>query len=132
MLTGIVKSAFHASHADGFEPLAVVQRVWTGLSAFGPERFVTLIAALISPVERLMRYVNAGHPPMILWSDAGEPAWLESTGPLVSPVLPAATWNVPVVPLAENDRLLLYTDGVWEILANSDGRAEARLTAIID
>ena len=27
MLTGIVKSAFHASHVDGFEPLAVVQRV---------------------------------------------------------------------------------------------------------
>ena len=34
MLTGIVKSAFHASHADGFEPVAVVQRVSMGLAAF--------------------------------------------------------------------------------------------------
>ncbi len=49
MLTGIVKSAFQASHVDGFEPLAVVQRVWTGLAAFSPERFVTLVAALIAP-----------------------------------------------------------------------------------
>ena len=28
MLTGVVKSAFHASRADGFDPLAVVHRVW--------------------------------------------------------------------------------------------------------
>ena len=34
MLTGIVKSAFHASHVDGFEPAAVVQRVSQGLAAF--------------------------------------------------------------------------------------------------
>ena len=33
MLTGIVKSAFHASHGDGFEPLAVVQRISAGLAA---------------------------------------------------------------------------------------------------
>ena len=87
MLTGIVKSAFHASHVDGFEPLAVVQRVSMGLAAFSPDRFVTLVAALISPDERRLRYVNAGHPPIVLWGRAREPLWLASTGPLVSPVL---------------------------------------------
>src|SRR6185436_13288271 len=59
MLTAIVKSAFHASHVDGFEPLAVVERVSAGLAAFSPERFVTLVAALISPEEGCLRYVNA-------------------------------------------------------------------------
>ena len=38
MLTGIVKSAFQASHADGFEPTAVVQRVSAGLASFRPDR----------------------------------------------------------------------------------------------
>ena len=95
MLTGIVKSAFQASHVDGFEPLAVVQRVWTGLAAFSPERFVTLVAALIAPEERQLRYVNAGHPPIALWGGAREPVWLESTGPLVSPVLPGSMWDEP-------------------------------------
>ena len=66
MLTGIVKSAFQASHVDGFEPLAVVQRVWTGLAAFSPERFVTLVAALIAPDRSQLRYVNAGHPPIVV------------------------------------------------------------------
>jgi sigma-B regulation protein RsbU (phosphoserine phosphatase) len=132
MLTGIVKSAFHASHVDAFEPTAVVQRVSMGLAAFSPERFVTLIAALISPEERHLRYVNAGHPPIVLWGRGREPLWLGSTGPLVSPVLTQATWDARVVPMHEGDHVLLYTDGIWEILADEDGRAESRFTSAID
>src|SRR4029453_17346103 len=81
MLTGIVKSSFHASHVDGFEPGAVVRRVSMGLAPFSPERFVTMVAALISSDEREMRYVNAGHPPMAVWGRTGAVRWLESTGP---------------------------------------------------
>ncbi len=132
MLTGIVKSAFHASHVDGFEPIAVVQRVSTGLAAFSPDRFVTLVAALISPKDRHLRYVNAGHPPIVVWGSTRKPLWLESTGPLVSPVLTASTWEAPVVSIDVGDHLLLYTDGVWETLADEDGRAEERFTSAID
>ena len=69
MLTGVVKSAFYASRVDGYEPLAVVHRVWSGVAAFGPERFVTLFAALVAPDEGRLRYVNAGHPSSILWGE---------------------------------------------------------------
>jgi sigma-B regulation protein RsbU (phosphoserine phosphatase) len=132
MLTGIVKSAFQASHVDGFEPLAVVQRVWTGLAAFSAERFITLVAALIAPDEGELRYVNAGHPSIVLWGRTREPMWLESTGPLVSPVLSASSWVVPVVPIDEGDQLLLYTDGVSETLDGSDSCAEARFKKLIE
>jgi sigma-B regulation protein RsbU (phosphoserine phosphatase) len=132
MLTGIVKSAFQASHIDGFEPLAVVQRVWTGLAAFSPERFVTLIAALVAPDASQLRYVNAGHPSIALWGGTREPVWLESTGPLVSPVLPASRWEAPIVRIDEGDQLLLYTDGVSEVLADTDGRAEERFRNTIE
>ena len=57
--------------------------------------------------------------------------WLGSTGPLVSPVLTEATWHAPVVPMSTGDHLLLYTDGIWETLADEDGRAEARFTSAI-
>jgi phosphoserine phosphatase RsbU/P len=132
MLTGIVKSGFHASHVDGFDPVAVVQRVSMGLAAFSPDRFVTLIAALVSPEERQLQYVNAGHPPIVLWGRAREPLWLGSTGPLVSPVLRASTWDAQIVPMNEGDHLLLYTDGIWETLADEDGRAEQRFMSAID
>jgi serine phosphatase RsbU (regulator of sigma subunit) len=32
----------------------------------------------------------------------------------------------------EGDHVLLYTDGVWETLADADGRAEKRFTHAID
>jgi sigma-B regulation protein RsbU (phosphoserine phosphatase) len=131
MLTGIVKSAFHASHVDGFEPCAIVQRVSMGLAAFSPERFVTLVAALIAPDEGELRYVNAGHPPIALWGGRREPQWLPSTGPLVSPVLTKFTWEAPTVPMNEGDHVLLYTDGVSETLSDGDGRAEPRFSSTI-
>ena len=37
MMTSVVKSAFHASRTEGYEPLAVVQCVFTSLAAFGAE-----------------------------------------------------------------------------------------------
>jgi sigma-B regulation protein RsbU (phosphoserine phosphatase) len=132
MLTGVVKSAFHASRVDGYEPRAVVERVWTGIAAFSPERFVTLFAALVAPDEGRLRYVNAGHPSIVLWNGLRNPAWLESTGPIVSPVLPASTWEVLAVPIEEGDQLLLYTDGVSDVLAGADGHAEARITTMIE
>jgi sigma-B regulation protein RsbU (phosphoserine phosphatase) len=132
MLTGIVKSAFHASHVDGFDPLAVVHRVSMGLAAFSPDRFVTLVAALLSPAEKRLRYVSAGHPPIVVWGRDRAPVWLGSTGPLISPVLTNSTWNAQSVAINAGDHLLLYTDGISETLADEDGRAEARLTGTID
>jgi sigma-B regulation protein RsbU (phosphoserine phosphatase) len=132
MLTGIVKSAFHAAHVDGFEPDAVVQRVAMGLAAFSSDRFVTLVAGLICPAERCLRYVNAGHPPGVLWGPGRPPRWLDSTGPLVSPALPEATWNTASVTIRAGDHLLLYTDGVSETLADDDGRAAGAITSAIE
>jgi serine phosphatase RsbU (regulator of sigma subunit) len=100
-----------------------------GLAAFSPERFVTLVAALVSPEQRELRYVNAGHPAPALWGDGREPIWLESTGPLVSPVLRSSTWEAPVLSIDPGDHLLIYTDGVSDALADEDGRAEQRSRA---
>jgi phosphoserine phosphatase RsbU/P len=132
MLTGVVKSAFHASRADGFDPLAVVHRVWRSLSAFSAERFVTLFAALVARDERQIRYASAGHPSIPLWSGTSAPVWLESTGPLISPVLPASAWEVRGTPVDEGDQLLLFTDGVSDALADAEGCAKKRIEATIE
>jgi phosphoserine phosphatase RsbU/P len=132
MLTGIVKSAFYASRVDGYEPLAVVDRIRASLAVFSPERFVTLFAALAAPDQGRLRYVNAGHPSCMLWGKAREPVWLASTGPLVSPALLQSRWDVEVVPLGASDQLLLYTDGVSEVLADEEGHANTRMVTAIE
>jgi serine phosphatase RsbU (regulator of sigma subunit) len=131
MLTGIVKSAFQASHTDGFEPAAVAQRISQGLAAFSPERFVTLVAALISPDEQQLRYVNAGHPPALLWGGGRPRQWLESTSPLISPAFAIPKWNAQTVPIRDGDHLLLYTDGVSETLAADEAASEAQFANAI-
>jgi sigma-B regulation protein RsbU (phosphoserine phosphatase) len=107
MLTGVVKSAFHSA-----------------------QRFVTLFAALVAPAAGQLRYVNAGHPSVPLWKRVGEPVWLESTGPLISPVL-KASWEVRTMIVDKGDQLLLYTDGVSEPLADADGCAKGQIQTVI-
>jgi sigma-B regulation protein RsbU (phosphoserine phosphatase) len=106
--------------------------VFSALAAFSPERFVTLFAALVAPDKRELRYVNAGHPPSLLWRGLRDFTWLESTGPLVSPALPASAWEVLVVPIDQYDQLLLYTDGVSDVLADADGGAETRIRTTVE
>jgi sigma-B regulation protein RsbU (phosphoserine phosphatase) len=130
MLTGVVKSAFRASDADEYEPAAVVQRVRGNLSAFGPERFVTLIAAVVAGDGEL-RYVNAGHPAGLLWRAGGAIQRLPSTGPLVSPALPPCTWEQLNVSMAAGDQLLLYTDGISDTLAGDQDAGDEQIAAAI-
>ena len=132
MLTGVVKSAFRASDADEYDPAAVVQRVRSNLSAFGPERFVTLVAAVLAADTGQLHYVNAGHPAGLLRTAGGTIQRLTSTGPLVSPALPPYTWEQETVPMAPGDQLLLYTDGISDTLAGDQDLGDEQLVASME
>jgi len=114
MMTGVVTAAFRASHVDGFEPIAVVERVKAGIRDFDPSRFVTLCCARVNPRRAELTYVNAGHPEPIVRSGSDRPVLLDSTGPLLS----SALFDIPCEQLTRElspgDSLLLYTDGVTE------------------
>ncbi len=114
MMTGVVKAGFRASHVDGFEPMAVVDRVKEGIRDFDPSRFVTLCCGRIDPRSGELRYVNAGHPEPMIHSGATRPILLDSTGP----ILTSALFDIPceqgTATLRPGDSLLLYTDGVTE------------------
>jgi sigma-B regulation protein RsbU (phosphoserine phosphatase) len=114
MLTGIVKAAFHSSHADAYDPSAVVQRVSEGISAFGADRFVTLLCARVSAGKHLVEFVNAGHEGGLLKRSGGSIVNLESTGPLISPALPGLEWKKATAAWDDGCTLLLYTDGIIE------------------
>jgi sigma-B regulation protein RsbU (phosphoserine phosphatase) len=114
MLTGIVKSAFRSSHADRYDPVAVVRRVYEGIGAFEPDRFVTLICARICLGDGRVEYVNAGHEGGLIVSGKGSVIQLESTGPLISPALGEPGWEMSAVAWDRESLMLLYTDGLPE------------------
>ena len=115
MLTGVVKSAFHSASAEGYEPLCIVARVANGIQTFSFDRFITLICVRISASQSLLEYVNAGHPPGILWGAGRDPTLMEATGPLISPALLNSSWKQETLRFRSQDRLLLFTDGIEDV-----------------
>lgn len=129
LLTASVKSAFQTNIADGFDPLAVIDRLAGTMAAFTPDRFVTAFVALIDCAAGHLTYVNAGHPAALLWGhDTAAPAAtaaalksLDSNGPWVGSAFPLKSWQIARVELPHSARLLVYTDGVPD-LRGPEGR----------
>lgn len=121
LLTAVVKAAFRSSAVDGFEPLAVVQRVAQGIAGFSARRFVTLEVARIDRNRAVMDFVGAGHPPVIVRAADGQVKLLDATGPLVSPAFGLDEWEQHSIPFDAASTLLVYTDGVTDA-AGDDGR----------
>jgi sigma-B regulation protein RsbU (phosphoserine phosphatase) len=117
MLTGTVKSAFHAASVDLYEPACVVDRVANGIRAFGHHHFITLICARVR--NGSLDFVNAGHPAGILLQGATGAALLESTGPIISPAF-HFSWEQRTIRVERGcDRIVLFTDGIIEAEAES-------------
>jgi serine phosphatase RsbU (regulator of sigma subunit) len=143
MMTGVVKSAFRAAHADDFDPLAVIGRVREGLRDFDPSRFVTLFCGALDTRHQELRYVNAGHPAPILRRRSSDAVSLEPTGPLISSALYDLPCEQAAIGLEPGDLLLSYTDGITEAhgatgmfgqdrLVSAVTRGERRGPALLD
>ncbi|QDU94692.1 SpoIIE family protein phosphatase [Lignipirellula cremea] len=80
-------------------------------------RFVTLALCILDPVRHEVTIVNAGHMPPLMRLASGEVLSLgqAESGPPLG-VLTEQKYEQIIVPLAEGDILLLYTDGLNESL----------------
>jgi len=132
MLVGVVKSAYHDAAADDFEPIAVVRRIARGIRSFDEMRFVTVFCGRFDRVRGVLEYVNAGHPPGVLWGPERERSSLVITGPMISPAFPSVSWDQRTLEVGPGDRLLLYTDGLTEARGEEGLFGPARLLALVD
>lgn len=95
--------------------LEQVQRLNTGiLLASDDERYVTLLIAEIDTQRRMMRYVNCGHNPALLFrAKTGTLTRLESSCPPIG-LSPEEICELASEDLSPGDVLVFYTDGVTE------------------
>ncbi|MEM7200841.1 MAG: fused response regulator/phosphatase [Planctomycetota bacterium] len=121
MLTGIVKAALHSAGDSGYRPTDVISRIADGMRSFDDARFVSAFVGRFSRADRTLEYVNAGHPAGLLWVPRGPWRLLDLTGPLISPAFPDLRRDVQKVHLRDDERMLLYTDGVTETPRDRDG-----------
>jgi phosphoserine phosphatase RsbU/P len=102
--------------------------------ASADNRYATFFYAQYDPVQRLLRYVNAGHnPPMVIRGKTDEPEIfrLEDGGTVVG-LLPDFPYRDARIWLQHGDIFVGFTDGISEAMDNFDVEFdEARLIAAV-
>lgn len=113
MYAGMLRSTLDAVRRRDPEPDPVARELLAAVDFFEGRRYSTLAyTRLLS--DGTMRYFNAGHPPAFLARTSGEAEELGATGPILSRSLPFPTRRVEERRLAAGDRVLFYTDGLFE------------------
>jgi serine phosphatase RsbU (regulator of sigma subunit) len=80
--------------------------------ALGTEEMFTAIYAIIDPSAGTISWANAGHPPPLLMSAAGETRYLTGSDGLMG--FEDVRYGDLEAPLGASDVLVFYTDGLIE------------------
>ncbi|HEB83911.1 MAG TPA: HAMP domain-containing protein, partial [Bacteroidetes bacterium] len=83
------------------------------LDNVGPGMFVTCFYAVLDPRRKVLRYVNAGHNPVVVARAEGQVSTLRATGTPLG-VLEQPGVVEETCELASGDLVLMYTDGITE------------------
>jgi serine phosphatase RsbU (regulator of sigma subunit) len=94
---------------------------------FGNSRYATMFYGEFDSRSKVLRYINAGHTPPILISEAGEVKKLEK-GDLPMGLFAQAQYQELQLDLSKGGTVVVYTDGVTDALnAQGEDFGEARL-----
>jgi sigma-B regulation protein RsbU (phosphoserine phosphatase) len=115
LVTGMVKAAVSQAMQDQAEIVPAVRVILDTLAPLGQQRMVTLFLAIVEPKRRVLHYLNAGHPPALLWAAGKSPVQLPATTPLLSYGIGLSKEPVMTQVFAPGDRLGLYSDGLYEV-----------------
>jgi sigma-B regulation protein RsbU (phosphoserine phosphatase) len=96
----------------------------------GEANFVTSVYGVLNPADGRFTYTNCGHEPPILFRAGGGIEKLGIGGPLLSGVLEGVSYRTFEVTLAPGDLLLLYTDGVVEVMKEEEEEEEFGVTRL--
>ena len=114
-MVGRLRSALRAYALEGHDPAKAVEQlnrlVWTELDE---SQMATLIYVIIDPAESTVRWVNAGHMPLLLVVGDRLPHFLEGGRSVPLGVLPFPNFEENTVEVRPGDTILLYTDGLVE------------------
>jgi serine phosphatase RsbU (regulator of sigma subunit) len=115
LVTGMIKTVLGATLGESPDLTATAQAVLETLAPLSQRRVITLLLVLLNPRTRTLEYLNAGHPPALVWGGGGEPAQLAATTPLLSYGLGLASDPVRSHAFKPGQRLALYSDGLYEV-----------------
>jgi sigma-B regulation protein RsbU (phosphoserine phosphatase) len=115
MYCGMLRSVLDTARRRHPEPAEVLPELTSGIDFFEGSRYASLFYGQLLPDGRL-RYFNAGHPPPLWHQSNGSVKELETTGLILTSMLPHDGTEVREIEFNSGDRLLAFTDGIYEVL----------------
>lgn len=122
MVTTILKTMLTAHQSSLNSPQRLIQILDKEIQMTIPDTILSAIYLVVDFSKKTISYSNAGHPAAILISnETGEISFLKGNYSLIgvfnpSFPCPVKRRGIDHVPYGSGDILLLYTDGVYEIL----------------
>jgi sigma-B regulation protein RsbU (phosphoserine phosphatase) len=116
LLMSNLQAAVRAFATDAAQPAELCQqvnRILCGNIAEG--RFISFVYCILDVDMGILTYSNAGHYPPILVHADGSLERLAAGGPVMG-VFPDAAYKQDRVAVGKGDRLVLFTDGITEVL----------------
>lgn len=114
LIVSIVKIAFWLQKKRLPEPAELFTRMNEILFGNIGYEFVTACYAFIDPVQKKLITGNAGHPPLLIYRKSKkELIQLRPYGRLLG-IMPDGSYKNEAIDLEKGDRIVLYTDGVYE------------------
>jgi sigma-B regulation protein RsbU (phosphoserine phosphatase) len=113
LFTTLLKHLLLEAHARGQHTEEVIATLSLSLSrVLPPEYFVTIFYGELEPSSGRLEYVNAGHPPGLVYRrDTGSIEFVSGNMPLLGYWTSDKGIGVSVIQLEKSDVLTLYTDG---------------------
>ena len=120
LLVSTVHAAVHLQIDEAKTVAELIERIDRHLQRFSATRkFLTLFFGLLEPDSGLLRYVSAGHNPVLIARLDGRIELAESTGMPVG-ILPNKTWREETLTLEPGELVAAYTDGLTEAVNQAD------------
>jgi sigma-B regulation protein RsbU (phosphoserine phosphatase) len=134
MLMSSLQTAIRTLAPDADSPAEILERINRFyIHNVHFTTFVTVFLARFDPTTLTLTYVNAGHnPPAVRRSLNSEVAWLKPTAPAIG-LAEDFHARMESIGFSAGDSLLLYTDGVTEVLnIDNEEFGQQRLAELVN
>ena len=111
---GQLRSLLRAYAIDNPSPGHVLQRTNAAVARLLPDALATVVYGVLDPATGDLAYANAGHPPPIVATCAGEAEYLDDTVGTMLGACTTASFTTGHRRLPPGASLLCYTDGLIE------------------
>jgi serine phosphatase RsbU (regulator of sigma subunit) len=119
LIASMLKIALAAQSAHARDPAQVLSGLNQALCGKFQGHYVTAAYAVIDIDKRTVCYAGAGHPPLLLRDHSGSARSILENG-LFLGFFADATYSAVETPFCGGDRIVLYTDGITEMMNGAE------------